>query len=43
LVKEAARRAEKAKKDKEKGKTPSSTTITNYPTTIQAIPPLEDK
>jgi len=43
LVKEAARRAAKAKKDKAKGKAPPSTTITNFPTTIQAIPALEDK
>lgn len=47
LVKEAAKRAEKAKKeakDKDKGKVvPAPTTSTNYPTTIQAIPALEDK
>jgi general secretion pathway protein D len=43
LVKEAARRAERAKKEaKEKGKLPPNS-VTNSPTTIQSIPALEDK
>jgi general secretion pathway protein D len=44
LVKDAAKRAEKAKKEaKEKAKNPPPAGVTNAPTTIDAIPALEDK